>query len=211
VRFGPDFREAHALKSGDTVVLRMIRPSDRDALRDALRRLSPESRYRRFLAPLGDPTEEMLRYLCEVDGVDHVAIIAVKDSLDLKTEDAIGVARFVRLHGEGDVAEAAVTVGDAFQGRGLGTLLLATLAGAASERGIRKFRGEVLASNAPVRHLLEEVGAEIKDTGDVTITFDVPLADKEGSMRKLLHAAGTRMGEFLHRMTLRGPGTRSAR
>jgi hypothetical protein len=44
--------------------------------------------------------------------VDHVAIVATKDSLDLKTEELLGVAHFVRLVGECDVAEAAVTVGD---------------------------------------------------------------------------------------------------
>jgi len=147
----------HTLKGGETVALRMIRPTDRDALRDAIARLSPESRYRRFLGLMGTPSEETLRYLTEVDGVDHVAIVATRESLDLKDEEALGVGRFVRLPDARDVAEAAVTVGDWFQGRGLGMLLLTTLAEAASERGIRKFRGEVLASNAPSQLTLQFV------------------------------------------------------
>jgi RimJ/RimL family protein N-acetyltransferase len=204
VRFGPDFREVHTLKGGEAVALRMIRPSDRDALGAAIARLSPESRYRRFLGVIGPPSEETLRYLCEVDGVDHVAIVATRESLDLKDEEALGVARYVRLPAAREVAEAAVTVGDWFQGRGLGMLLLATLAEAASERGIRKFRGEVLGSNAPMRRLLEEIGAEIAEGGDETLTFDVPLGRPDGSaLNQLLRAAGAQMVEFLHRLGVR--------
>jgi RimJ/RimL family protein N-acetyltransferase len=177
----------------------MIRPDDREVLRSALQRMSPESRYRRFLAPLGELSDEMLRYLCEVDGVNHVAIVATTDSLDLKTEEPLGVARFVRIEDEPEVAEVAITVGDWFQGRGLGKLLLATAAEAARERGIRKFRGEVLGSNAPVRHLLQEVGAEAKQTPEGTIAFDVPLEGADTTLHRLLCAAGAQVAEFLHR------------
>src|SRR5437879_50301 len=109
MRFGPDFREVHTLRDGTSVTLRMIRPSDRGALRAAIARLSPESRYRRFFAQLGEPTEQMLDYLTHVDGKDHVAIVAERDSLDLKTVEPLGVARFIRLPGSPSVAEAAVT------------------------------------------------------------------------------------------------------
>ena len=204
MRFGPDFREDHTLRDGTHVALRMIRPSDKELLRDAITRLSPESRYRRFLAPIGDPTDEMLRYLTEIDGVDHVAIVAETDSLDLKTERPLGVARFVRLPESPEVAEAAVTVADSCQARGLGKLLLATLAEAALERGITKFRGEVLASNAQMRHLLEVVGAQQVSTGDGALAFDVSLTEgeKTGAMfQRLLRAAGQQMFEVLRRFT----------
>jgi RimJ/RimL family protein N-acetyltransferase len=197
LRFGPDFREVHTLKGGEVVLLRMIRPDDRALLRDAIRRLSPESRYRRFLVPIFEPSEEMLRYLVEVDGVNHVAIVAGMDSLDLKTEEPLGVARFVRLADERNVAEAAVTVGDWFQGRGLGTLLLATLAAAAKERGIDKFRGELLASNAPMREFLEGVGAELHDVGSGTLTFDVALEPHDGPLHRLFREASAKLGDLL--------------
>ena len=204
MRFSPDFREDHTLRDGTHVALRMIRPSDKEILREAIVRLSPESRYRRFLAPIGEPTDAMLRYLTEVDGTDHVAIVAETDSLDLKTERPLGVARFVRLPESRDVAEAAVTVGDYCQARGLGKLLLATLAEAARERGITKFRGEVLASNAPMRHLLAEVGAQEVSTGDGAVAFDVSLTDGERSgamLQRLLRAAGEQVFEILRRFT----------
>ena len=146
----------------------------------------------------------MLRYLTEIDGVDHVAIVAETDSLDLKTERPLGVARFVRLPESPEVAEAAVTVADSCQARGLGKLLLATLAEAALERGITKFRGEVLASNAPMRHLLEVVGAQQVSTGDGALAFDVSLTEgeKTGAMfQRLLRAAGQQMFEVLRRFT----------
>ena len=107
MRFGPEFREVHTLRDGTKVTLRMIRPSDKASLRDAITRLSPESRYRRFFVPLGEPTDKMLEYLTEVDGHDHVAIVAEKDSLDLKSDEPLGVARFIRLSGTPHVAEAA--------------------------------------------------------------------------------------------------------
>ena len=154
-------------------------------LRQAIAALSPESRYARFLAdPV--PSEEMLTYLTEVDGVDHFAIVASVDSLDLKTEQPAGVGRFVRQKGSPEVAEAAVTVGDPFQGKGLGQILLRTLAEAARERGITKFRGQVLTSNAPMRHLLERVGAETRPSADGTIEFDVAIAGETSRLHETL-------------------------
>jgi RimJ/RimL family protein N-acetyltransferase len=205
MKFGPGFREQHTLRDGAKVTLRMIRPSDREALREAIERLSPESRYRRFLSAQAEPSEGMLTYLTEVDAIDHVAIIAVADSLDLKVEQAHGVARFVRLPDEPGVAEAAITVGDWIQGRGLGALLGATLAGAARERGITKFRGEVLASNAPMRRLLEEIGAELRDTGAGSYEFDVSLEDgAPASLGAVLRAVAAQMLEVLQRLTSLG-------
>src|ERR1700723_1832427 len=95
------------------------------------RRMSPDSRYRRFFSGITELSPVMLDYLTEVDGYDHFALVATVDSLDLKAEEGVAAARFVRLPGEPEVAEAAVTVIDDFQGRGLGRLLLARLVDAA--------------------------------------------------------------------------------
>ncbi len=200
MRFGPDYRETHTLKDGTQVTLRMIRPSDRSSLKSGIARLSPESRYRRFFAQLGEPTDDMLDYLTNVDGKDHVAIVAERDSLDLKTVEPLGVARFIRLPTAPNVAEAAVTVGDWFHHRGLGKLLSATMAEAAVERGITKFRGEVLATNAPMRHLLEEIGAEQVGGSDGTVAFDVSLTDgtePRGRLERVIRAAGEQMFDYL--------------
>src|SRR6185312_12745992 len=144
---GPDFREERTLADGRKIVLRHIQPSDKDELRRGFLALSPESRYRRFFGGV-ELDDRALKYLTEVDGKDHVAIVATTESLDLKSERGVGVARFIRSKKDPAAAEAAVTVVDDMQRLGVGTLLGWALARAARERGIERFRCDVLESNA---------------------------------------------------------------
>jgi hypothetical protein len=152
----------------------------------------------------------MLDYLTEVDGIDHFALVAWVDSLDLKREEGVGVARFVRLPGEPEVAEAAVTVADDFQRRGLGTILLRALGEAAKERGIRRFRGEVLTTNEPMRRLCEEGGATAGPSKDGTTSFDVPLdgapeaPSAPSVLQKMLRVAASSMVVWLSHLVPRG-------
>ncbi len=195
------FREQHVLADGTPITLRFIRPDDADELRRAFAKLSPRSRYQRFLG-VSTLTDEMVHYLTEVDGHDHVAIVAITDSLDLKSEIGLGVARFVRSKEDPTVAEAAVTVIDDAQGKGVGRVLLRALAALALERGVRVFRGEVLAENERMRHLLGEVGAHVREDGGQTFVFDVPLhgpaervdEEREHPLRRLLRAAAESLG-----------------
>jgi GNAT superfamily N-acetyltransferase len=205
VRFGPDYSSRHTLADGTVVTLRPVKPSDREEFDRQFRTMSPASRYRRFFTGIRELTPEMLDYLTVVDGHDHFAIIALADSLDLKSEHGVGVARFVRLADEPDVAEAAVTVIDDYQGRGVGRLLLQTLVEAARERGVRKFRGEVLASNEPMRKLLEAAGttARGEPTADGTLVFDVPIEASEGREtlpHRILSAVATSVADWFSRL-----------
>ncbi|MDI3290053.1 GNAT family N-acetyltransferase [Polyangium sp. 15x6] len=203
MRYDRGYHETRALADGRVVRLRCIRPEDRDALVRAFGKLSRESRYRRFLFDVPFMSAAMARYLTEVDGKDHVAIVAMTDSLDLKEEEGVGVARFLRLAGEAHVAEAAVTVIDAYQGQGLGRILLEALTRAARERGIQIFRSSVLVSNAPMRRILDEAGGVVhRDEGD-TLVIDVPIGDPEphwsdlGIFRVLRAAAEATRAAFL--------------
>jgi GNAT superfamily N-acetyltransferase len=197
-----EFREEHRLLDGTRVTLRFIKPDDAEELRRAFARLSPQSRYQRFLGGVPELTDAMVTYLTQVDGDDHVAVVAGTDSLDLKTEVGLGVARFVRLKDEPGVAEAAVTVVDDVQGKGVGRLLLTALATLALGRGVRVFRGEVLAENTRMCHLLNELGATMRVVDGETLTFDVPLHEpveavaKEPShpLRRLLRTAAESLG-----------------
>jgi GNAT superfamily N-acetyltransferase len=195
------FPEEHVLADGTRVTLRFIRPDDAPELRRAFGKLSSRSRYQRFFSPLADLDDAMIRYLTEVDGEHHVAIVATTDSLDLKSEIGLGVARYVRLEDTPDVAEAAVTVVDEAQGKGIGRLLVYALARLARDRGVQSFRGTVLAENAGMRHLLDQVGAKTYPEDGQTLVFDVPLAwapsfdkDAEHPMRRLLRAAAESLG-----------------
>lgn len=154
--FGPDYVERTTLRDGTEAVLRLICPADKELLHRGFLRLSPESRYRRFFAAKNDLTADELRYLTEIDGVTHFAIGAVSPD----GQEGLGVARFIQLDGEPGVAEAAIAVADAHQGKGLGSLLFQRLVAAAHERGVHRFRCEMLGSNQGMADLVLALAPE---------------------------------------------------
>ncbi len=137
-------------------------------------RLSPRSRYQRFLGATASLSERSLRYLTEIDHVDHLAWIAI----DPATPEgrALGVARCVRDRADPSVAEVAVFVADEVAGRGLGSLLLHVLAESAAARGVATLRAAVLRDNANVVHALQELGVYGAVAGGV-LHVDVPLSE----------------------------------
>ena len=150
--------------------------------------LSPESRYRRFLAATPDLTEEMVRYLTDIDHHDHEAIVA----LDHKTGEGIGVARYVRSKERFDVAEVAVTVIDDWQGRGLGTLLLEAISARARAEGIDTFSALILATNDEMIDLFERLDpVRIIDRAPGTVEIEVAIPDigAAPALRELLGIA----------------------
>ena len=157
--FSLDYLEPAVLADGTAVQLRLIRPDDKDILRAGFDRLSPASRYARFLAPKHALTDDELRYLCEVDQETHFAIGAV---LEAPPAPPVGlaIARFIRLSEPANTAEAAIAVADEAQHRGLGKLLFMRLVAAAAERGVERFRCEVLGSNAGMAALLAQISPD---------------------------------------------------
>ena len=145
MRIGSDYFEVHRLPDGTEVRLRLLRASDRGKIAAGFRRLSPQSRYRRFFSPMPRLSERMLRQLTQTDDWDHLAIIAEPGAGDGAA--ALGVARYVRLRGTPETAESSVAVIDEMQRKGLGRLLCTTLIEAARERGIHRFRFSILAEN----------------------------------------------------------------
>ena len=136
-------------------MIRPIRPDDKGMLSDGLRRLSPQSAQRRFLTPKRSFSRTELRYLTEVDGRDHVALVA-EYPLD-PARRLIAVARFVRLQDDREAAEVAVTVADEWQSRGLGSLLGRHLAHSARNRGIRRFTATMQSDNVPAHRLMRNL------------------------------------------------------
>ena len=176
------------LRDGSRVRLRQGHSSDRDLLLRGFERLSPESRYRRFLVAMRELTEDTVRYLTEIDHHDHEAIIA----LDEKTGDGIGVARYVRDPQRPDVAEVAVTVIDDWQGRGLGTLLLEVLGARARAEGITTFTALMLATNQEMMDVLEGLGPVRivdREVGAVDIEMPNPEVGLSPVLKKLLRVA----------------------
>jgi acetyltransferase len=140
------------------VVLRPIRADDKGRLALAFGRLSPETARRRFLGPKPRLTSAELRYLTEVDGDDHLAVLAV---LANRPSIIVGVGRFVRWPDRRDAAEVAIVIGDPWQGQGLGRHLGMVLADLARQHGVRRFTASLLSDNHAAHRLFARISARL--------------------------------------------------
>jgi RimJ/RimL family protein N-acetyltransferase len=156
-RLGAGYRERAILDDGTQVLLRPIRPADAPALQAGLLQLSERTRYFRFHGPRGEFTPEELRFLTEVDGESHFALVALSD----RSQELVAVGRFCRGGAPAGEAEIALVVADAVQGKGLGQLLLTRLREAALERNFKRFTGVVLEENRSMRGLLRKAGGRV--------------------------------------------------
>lgn len=144
--------------------MRPIGPDDKELLQAGIAHLSEESSYRRFLSPKSHFSAGELVYLTEVDHRDHEALVAVLADESDPAAAPIGVARFVRDTVDPRIAEAAITIGDPYQGQGAGRLLLRLLADAARDRGIDRFSATMLADNVAARRLFAGISESVETT-----------------------------------------------
>ena len=161
------------LRSGDVVRIRQVRPDDAQALVRAYANLGEQSRYRRFFTVMPQLPESTLKAAVEVDHTDHEALVAVP----LLSAEIVGECRFIRLADQPDTAEVGVTVVDAWQGRGLGSALLARLSERAAEAGIEYFTAEVLAENRTMLALLPGLGQVETESHGPVVTARVELTE----------------------------------
>ncbi len=169
---------SHALNDGRTVGIRPIRPDDQARLRAFHSSLSPDSQYRRFLGTKPQLSAADARYLADIDGCDHVALVATGPADPGEDAPIVAVARFIRLSDTPDTAEFAIVVGDSYQRRGLAEELMARLAEAGRERGISRFRASMLAENVAIRRLMVRLAqgpVEILQRGPV-VELEIELA-----------------------------------
>ena len=158
---------------GLRVCVRPVTPDDQKRILEGLRSMSVETSNRRFFTPKFYPNEETLRYLTHVDGDQHMALGAI--DCTRAGFPGIGAARYVRLPDQPSVAEAAVVVIDAYQQRGIGSLLIAALSRYAANHDIEYFRGFVLAENRPFLSFLRHLGAVREKAHGGVIQLDVPV------------------------------------
>ena len=155
------------------VRIRPIRPSDSGMLQDAFDRLSPQSRQFRFLFPKMQLSASELRYFTEVDHHDHEALIAVH-----RLENrGLGVARYIRYRNDPQAADIAVTVIDAWHGRGLGRQRVTRLMERARCEGVSRFTATIASDNSRARKLLYAVGdgPELLGYDDGVAEYNIPL------------------------------------
>lgn len=146
------------LRDGTCVLIRSIRPDDKELLTRGFERLSQETVQRRFLSAKSQLSPAELRYLTEVDGEHHVALVAV---LAAAPHELAGVGRFVRLPDDPATAEVAVTIADCHQSQGLGRRLGLMLADEARARGILRFAATMHGDNVPAYRLMETISRRL--------------------------------------------------
>ena len=182
--------EEVALKDGLSVLVRPLRPDDKRLLRSAFEALSPETRYRRFFAPLQSLSSQDLRYLTEVDHHDHEALAAINPENGM----IIGVARYVRSEDPSE-AEVAVVVGDPWQQHGVATALLERLVERARQAGIERFVALVLSDNEDglefFRHVAKGGMTRRSASGHTELLMELPEpgALQDSALGRALRAA----------------------
>ncbi len=142
------------LKDGSVVELRPLEPSDAELLTSGFETLSEATRYERFFTAVPTLPKHWVNDLLDIDHRDREALGATIPG----TTRGIGVARYVRLDDDPDEADFAVTITDAWQGRGLGRVLMEELVAAARANGLRRLSADILAENEPMIGLARTLG-----------------------------------------------------
>jgi RimJ/RimL family protein N-acetyltransferase len=162
------------LRDGSAVLIRPVRRADAPLLADGFARLSTRSRRLRFLSPKKELSSAELGYFTDVDHHDHEALGA----LDHADGRGVGIARYIRDAADPQSAEIAVTIIDDWQGRGLGTELVAQLSERARSEGIRRFTALVAADNPAMARLLRNVRADLVRREPGALQYEIMLGSE---------------------------------
>jgi len=172
----PGEHERTVLRDGIPAAIRPIKPDGAEALVIAIRRLTPRSRYQRFLSARADYSTAEMDPFVKCDGIERIGIVLAP--LDESGEELppVGVAHCLRDARHSVSAEVAVVVTDEWQGRGVGSALIASLARRAAAVGIERWWALMLTDNFAARRLLEKSGRvrrEVVSSGLSELTFDL--------------------------------------
>lgn len=180
------------LRDGTSVHVRAIRPDDRAELAEAFARLSPESVYLRFFRAKQRLTDDELTRFTELDFVQRAALLATL-RVDGR-ERIVAVARYA-VGAVPTRAEVAFTVGDTYQGRGVGTLLLEHLVLIARDHGITEFEADVLGENNRMLRVFAHSGFRVTRSLDAGVfhlsfpTAETPAHQEANDRRQRTAAA----------------------
>jgi RimJ/RimL family protein N-acetyltransferase len=153
------------------VDIRSLTASDRELVATFFSGLSPRTLYNRFCGPKPHLSERDLDVLAAVDGHSHVAFVA----LDAESKP-VAMGRFVRVVGDEQAGEVAITVADDWQNRGLGSLLARLLARRALQAGMSRFHATVLSENRPALAILRKLGRpSVVDHAGAALDLEVRL------------------------------------
>jgi RimJ/RimL family protein N-acetyltransferase len=168
-----DYRQIEPLRGGGDICIRALKPDDRTDLLEAVEQMSPQSLRTRFFSPKRYFSETEVAYFVEVDFVRHVALVA--ELLSEEDRPIVGGARYVLT--EPGKAEIAFTVVDAYQGRGIGGILMRHLVKLARDAGLQELFAEVLPENHAMAKVFEKSGLSVtRKLADGTMHFSFALA-----------------------------------
>ena len=144
------------LRNGQVITIRAIRPEDSTILREEFPEVDQHSLYLRFFQNKAKITDQELRYLTEVDFIDHVALVA--NPVD--ETRIIGGGRYFAYEHPAKIrsAEIAFMVHDRYQGQGIATLIMKHLLIIARANGILQFEAVVLPENAGMLAVFSHTG-----------------------------------------------------
>jgi acetyltransferase len=170
------------LRDGRRVRVRLIRPADADMDRAFFEGLSEQSRYMRFMQHLSELTPRLVRQFTQIDDTREMALVALDESSGGET--IVGIARYVAETEDGERAEFAIVLADAWQGYGLGRALMEMLIEGARRRAVRRLFGNLLVVNTPMRALAMALGFAMnpdpEDGSHVIATLDLAPGAKRG-------------------------------
>jgi acetyltransferase len=164
--------------SGLPIMIRPIKPEDAPLLVELFDTLSPTSIYYRFFGPLKALPHSMLVLFTQVDYDREIDLIALEQAEDGK-ERMVATAR-VMSDPDGKRAEFAILVGDPWQGKGVGAILLERCLAIAKERGLETVWGMVLQENTGMQALARKLGFEVSrsgEPGELELTIDLKSVD----------------------------------
>jgi RimJ/RimL family protein N-acetyltransferase len=188
--------ERVTLRDGSTVLVRAVRPDDRELFVEGFKKMSGESRYRRFMSHKKQLSERELDFFTQLDHDRHEAIGAI----DVETGEGLGVARMHRSEGDPELAEAAVTVVDDWQGRGLGGLLLGRLTDRARELGVHRFEASLFTSNRAMLSLFDRLGcmrSQRQGLDVLEIDVELPVGESEEALSTALRSVAEGSSEVV--------------
>jgi len=152
------------LRDGVRVPLRPMRPEDVELEKRFFDGLSDRSRFQRFMQHLPQLPPKMLARFTQLDYDRELALVA------LHAGEFIAVGRYAP-NADGETAEFALVVADAWQGRGLGRRLLERLREEARKAGYKALYGNIMEANHEMLDLARRLGftVESREGADVTV------------------------------------------
>lgn len=168
-----DAAEILTTPHGTEISLRPLSGDDRAAFAALFARLTPESRYRRFLSPKRELTTRELAFFTDTDHLNHEAVAAI----DQRDNSIVGVSRYVRDADRPNAAELAIEVADAFQMMGIGTALARLTIERAQTTGLTLLTATTLWENHAARRLLRRLGFRARNSRGGEIEHELKLEE----------------------------------